>query len=267
MECREVETLEPLYMGSELPQSEKQRLDAHLLDCTECSRAYEMAVALDDLLRDTVVHRRIDESKVISTVRTQIASERPAKNRTKAWVLALVPLMAILLLTAGAYLIVRQVERPANLFTDAVADHFQEVTQRLPVEWTTDPAVMRKLLEDWVKDPSIADSLTPPGFHLSRMRLCELMNRNYLHLVYSNGGQDLSVFLRRRDGESLPGQEVQQLNNSHSNASTGVATLHMARHGQVEVAGFQTPVVTVLFVGNIEKNALQQIAVHVADSL
>ena len=264
MECREFEALEPAYLNleasSELADDEKRRLEAHLLECSACSRAYQMRVALDDILRDAVVHREINEDRVISEVRNRIASERPAKRRP--WMPAWAPAsaMAVLLLLAGAYFLERPA--PADLFTDAVADHYQEVTQHSPVEWTQDPIVMRKLLQDWVGDPAIAESLTPAGFHLSRIRICELMNRNYLHLVYADGGQELSVFLRRRDGESLSGQGMQAL---HDNA--GASVVYMARQGQIEVAGFQTPVVTVLFVGNVEKSALRGIAVHAADAM
>lgn len=272
MECREFEALEPAYpnlqpgpeQGTELAEHDKRRLEAHLLECSACARAYQMRIALDDLLRDAVVHREVKEDRVIAEVRTRIASQRPTNIQTpgrgRGWVLAWASavVMGMLLLIAGAYFLQRPA--PADLFTDAVADHFQEVTQHSPVEWTSDRVVMRKLLQDWVGDPAIADSLTPPGFHLSRIRICELMNRNYLHLVYANGGRELSVFLRRRDGEDIPGRKIQALHDSAS-------ALYMARHGEMEVAGFQTPVVTVLFVGDMEQATLRQIAVHAADAL
>ncbi|MEO8726955.1 MAG: hypothetical protein ABI383_12645 [Acidobacteriaceae bacterium] len=276
MECREFEALEPAYpnlqsgpeQGTELAEHDKRRLEAHLLECSACARAYQMRIALDDLLRDAVVHREVKEDRVIAEVRTRIASQRPrnmqtpGRGRGRGWVLAWASavVMGMLLLIAGAYLLQRPA--PADLFTDAVADHFQEVTQHSPVEWTSDRVVMRKLLQDWVGDPAIADALTPPGFHLSRIRICELMNRNYLHLVYANGAQELSVFLRRRDGESFSGQGMQAL---HDNAAA--SAVYMARQGQIEVAGFQTPVVTVLFVGNVQKSALRRIAIHAADAL
>jgi anti-sigma factor RsiW len=50
-----------------------------------------------------------------------------------------------------------------------------------------------------VGDPSVPERVTPAGYHLIGARICILHGKNYMHLDFSDGSNEVSLFVRHQD--------------------------------------------------------------------
>jgi hypothetical protein len=84
------------------------------------------------------------------------------------------------------------------LYADAALDHRLEVMEHQPRRWRTDPVEIAKLAARYPL-PDLA-RLAPAGYTLEHAKMCGLEGQPALHLVYTNGAQEVSVFVRGRTG-------------------------------------------------------------------
>jgi anti-sigma factor RsiW len=185
MNCREIEELAPLYLSGELEEDRKVQFHTHLAECRACAQQIQQQEAMDARLRKALcaglpVGREIERS-----VGRQIARER-----SRRWMLA----AAVLIAAVVGY----RMLRPESLYADAARDHRQEVTDRQPRHWRTDPAEIEKLAARYQLRDVV--SLAPAGYRLEHAKMCGLDGKPALHLVYSNGVQEVSVFVLSQTG-------------------------------------------------------------------
>jgi hypothetical protein len=90
----------------------------------------------------------------------------------------------------------------SQVYADAAEDHQSEVIDHSPRPWLSDPAQIEALAEKQGIGVAIPGELAS-GYRLARGKICWLDERVYLHLVYSDGGREFSLFLRARDAENL----------------------------------------------------------------
>jgi hypothetical protein len=168
----------------------------------------ETQARLDARFREALLAKDVDVSRVNRRIRELIAAESsgsaapPLRPRPSRWMAAAMGIAAAFLLLAAGYLLVPG--HVARVYADAATDHQLEVVQQRPRPWITDPAAIAALAEK----QGISDSLPPElalGYHLARAKVCRLDGRLFLHLVYSDGTREFSLFLKRRDGQQLTG--------------------------------------------------------------
>jgi anti-sigma factor RsiW len=82
---------------------------------------------------------------------------------------------------------------------DAVDDHQEEIVDRSPRRWRADPKAVEALSQRIVGDPSVPERVTPAGYHLVGARICILHGKNYMHLDFSDGSNEISLFVRHQD--------------------------------------------------------------------
>ena len=98
----------------------------------------------------------------------------------------------------------RRVLRLWRSHADAARDHQLEVVQRQARPWIVDPAAIAALaVQQGIAGPVPLE--LDASYHLERAKVCRLDGRLYLHLVYSDGTREFSLFLRQRDGQHLTG--------------------------------------------------------------
>ncbi len=196
MNCREIEEIAPLYLSGELEEDQRALFRVHLAQCRRCAAEIERQVALDARVVEAVSEMP-DASAVAQSVGRRIARER-------AWRFAAVAAALVF----AAFLGYRGL-RPApvsRLYADAALDHRLEVIEHQPRRWRTDPAEIDKLATRY--ELTNLAALAPEGYRLEHAKMCGIDGKPALHLVYTNGSREFSVFVRARTGGDKVLREV-----------------------------------------------------------
>jgi len=223
MNCKEIEEFAPLYLSGELEEDRKVLLHTHLAECRSCAQQMEQHAALDARLRKALCAGLPDAGALERSV-----SRRIAKERSRRWMLAAAGLVVGALTKYRGFW-------PDSLYDDAALDHRQEVMEHQPRHWRTDAAEIEKLAARYqLRDVA---ALAPAGYRLEHAKMCGLEGRPALHLVYTNGVQEVSLFVRSQTGR---GRGV---------SATGV--------GDVHLASFQNDRVQIIASGGTTGDCLQ----------
>jgi anti-sigma factor RsiW len=251
MNCTEISTLSPLYISGELDTARAAAFTAHLKSCPACAAELARHIEMDRMLRAGVLAEELDTSALDSRVHTQIAaSEKRRRAVSRRW-LAVAACIVIGLIIAG--LTYRAfVSRPtAQVYADAARDHRNEVTYKQPRRWLVDQAEIEMLaMQQGLRGATVV-AFAPSGYHLEHGKLCRLDGRVFLHLVYSDQGHEFSLFLRRGDGNTMPGKPRETVNG---------LPLYTADRGDDHLACFQNGHLAAMVVGDQSSEAVLQIA-------
>jgi hypothetical protein len=106
-----------------------------------------------------------------------------------------------------------------------------------------------------VGDVKLVSELAPAGYHIDRAKICDLVDRSYVHLVYTDGNNEVTVFVRRNSGERMAGERV---------ANVAGAAIYSASEADVQVSGFLAKGLTVLVVDDLPRPQVISIAEHAA---
>ncbi len=205
MNCSELADLVPLYLSGELDASVARDFRAHLQSCPACSEEIERAAHFDQRLRAVVLSDAVDEVGVANRVRQQIRSDlgahfRPSSHSPvgRRWAIVAAGIAAAVLLAALGYGGLLGPELP-RVYADAALDHQFEVVDHQPRRWFVDPSQIVALAASQGVSQSAVMAVPPAGYHLVRAKLCWLDSRLFVHLVYSDGSDEYSLFLRHSD--------------------------------------------------------------------
>lgn len=162
---------------------------------------------IDEQLRQALYAETPDASGVVAAVRTRIRQDELRKARQRLWI----GIAAVAVLTAGAgasWVVSRRAEPThveAKISAAAVRDHRVEVMQNSPRRWKSSIPAMQPLLEQYRVGWPDVQSLLPVGFVLAKAKECKIDGQPALHMVFSDGSHDLSVFVRTSGlGSVLP---------------------------------------------------------------
>ena len=253
MTCRDIADLQPLYLSGELNGGRAAAFRAHLDACESCARELEQQAELDRSLRDGVrAGDHLESLPVEDRVRARISAER--RPRRMLWVAAAAAVAAIVAVgVLGSQVLWMRPSTP--LCNDAAADHREEVIQGEHRAWRTTVPEIQVLADR----PGVGVPLSaPPGYHLERGKLCRLEGHVYLHLVYSNGTQEFSLFLRHRGAELPPGPARDTANGR---------PLYTADRGHEHIAFLQTDRLTAVIVTDQSSQAALSLARFAASTL
>jgi anti-sigma factor RsiW len=230
MNCTDISEIAPLYISAELDSQRAAEFDAHLKTCATCMAELETHARLDARFREALLADEVDVSRVNRRIREMIAAEplggavpsvRPEPGH---WMTAAMGIAATFLLLAAGYLLIPG--HVARVYADAATDHRMEVVEHQPRPWKTDPAAIAALAEKVGISDSVPLELAS-GYRLERAKICRLDGRFYLHLVYSDGSQEFSLFLRQRDGDQLSGS-IRGFANGRFLRASSAGSEHMA---------------------------------------
>jgi anti-sigma factor RsiW len=278
MNCRDIAELLPLHSCGELGPAREVDFATHLVECPKCAEVVKRQEYYDARLRAIVLSDDTSDTdaaaeRVNQKVRLQIASSSTARvtpfpsassassassssfismgtssgtssgasSRARRITAAAMGIAALLIFAMLGYhgLFSQGV---ARVYADAAQDHQLEVVEQQPRRWLTDPEKIA-LLGSRVGVPhSAVLGAAPSGYRLVRGKICVLDSYVYLHLVYSDGTREFSLYLRPRGVGQLPRatREAAQASNGTTIGECGVGSDH--------VAAFETPRLTVLLV-------------------
>jgi len=233
----------PLYFSGELDAKVMSDFELHLADCAGCRRETEQQKSYDDLLRVAIVSEPADARPLC-----EIVSDRISKPvmitwlfRRPAYLFAIAVILLLALGTTVVYLATRS--KPVEIvYADAVDDHYDEVIKRVPLDgWRATPADINTLGQKELGESGVIERLAPDGYRIARARLCDLAGEAYVHVEFQNENGEISIFIKRREG-NLPGAAKEVVNN---------CPIHLVSTRGFEVAGFQSAKFTVLIVSNL----------------
>ena len=150
---------------------------------------------IDERLRAAYTEEMPDASAVQAAVRRRIAAERVRRYTILA------AAAAILLAVAGYASF--PYTRGASVFADLATDHRREVIERQPRHWRTEAAEIRTLFARYGVTEEMAGAIAPASFHLEHAKTCGMAGQPVLHLVYSDGSRQVSVYLRKSNGPHI----------------------------------------------------------------
>lgn len=139
---------------------------------------------LDARLREAVHAEAIDTASLERAIRAQ------TRRSYAGWYLAVAAIAAVLLLSVFLHRV------PAS-FHEAARDHRLEVVEHRPRRWhTTVPETL---------------PVSPAGYRLEHSKICRIEGKPVLHLVYTDGSHEVSVYMDASTGTGdadVDGQHV-----------------------------------------------------------
>jgi Putative zinc-finger len=239
MDCSQVAELTPLYLSGELDRERAGAIDAHLRFCASCMSAIESRARLDVRMREVIAGENVDVGAVERWIRARIPADprdkvalipQPRLRSRRKWIATAMGVAAALLFAALSY---RGLVGPrvARVYADAARDHPREVVEEAPRKWLSDRASISALAQGQGIAASVPFALSSGPYHIERARLCFLGARIYLHVVYTDGAREFSVYFHVRGSEPLPGSP-REIDNGR--------ILHTSIFDAEEVASFQT---------------------------
>jgi len=238
MNCSDISELAPLYLAGEMDRDRAAQFDSHLKTCSECFRELETQARLDARLREILLAEEADVSRVNRRVRELLATDtlaeavrqvEQARRARRRWVTAAMGIAAAVLLLVSSYLAFPG--KASQVYADAAEDHQMEVVDHGPRSWTSDPAQIAALARKLGVDIAVPATLSS-GFRLEHAKICGLDGRAYLHVVYTDGTREFSLFLRTRDSENF-NAAIRGLSNGR--------LLRECASGKEHVTSFVTP--------------------------
>lgn len=202
MNCAEIARLAPLYITGELEPARAAEFDAHLKTCPACMQELERQSRLDSRLREEILGEETNAFWVDRRVRELITAEAegqllPQPPRSgRPWKAAVLAIAAATILAIGGYRALST--HVARVYADAAEDHRTEIVEGQPRRWLTDPAQIAALAAQQGIGSAALVSLESGPYRLVRGKICFIDHKIFLHLVYSDGSQQFSVFLRQR---------------------------------------------------------------------
>ena len=160
---------------------------------------------LDDLIRNAAMAEPLDSESVEREVRQRLHPRR------WPWFGA-AGIAAVLALAALATFAIPRVPRE---YKDAAHDHRLEVVEHRTRHWKTDPADLRSV-------ENLHPLAVPPGYRLKEAKTCGIAGRPVMHLVYSDGTRDVSVYVTGQANGREALIEGQQVRPFHSERETGL---------------------------------------------
>jgi anti-sigma factor RsiW len=222
MTCNEAVALSTLYLNGELDSASCVEFDAHLHACPSCARELREQQELDARLRTAILDEPLDTRELDQRIRRHVMAGTPWP-----WISAAAGVAAALMV---AWIVFAR--STPHVYAEAAEDHRREVVEREARHWTLENTAMDAMAQGQGVSPAGIHAPETAGYRLQRARLCRLNGSVYLHLVYSDGAREFSLFLRHRDREPA----LEPSNAGH--------------HGAEHLAAFRTSALTAVVVSD-----------------
>lgn len=196
MNCPYYEQVTEAYLSGEI---ETPQWHSHLQSCLDCTAKLRAESDFDLVIKHAVTEERLQTRQLESHIRSAIRKSspwRPSMFVMRYAIAAAVVFAALSIVTFGY---ARGRIDLSAICVDAVDDHREEVVDKAPRRWRSDPERLAALSQKLTGDPALPQRVVPPGYHLVGARICDLHGKPYMHLDYSDGSNEISLFLRHRE--------------------------------------------------------------------
>jgi anti-sigma factor RsiW len=217
MNCSYFEQVTDAYLSGEIEGPEWR---IHLNNCPDCATKLRSESDFDLVLKQAVHADRLQTRQLEAHVRAAIRHSphfwsAPTLITLRNGIAAAV-VFATLVIASLGYAKGR-IDRSA-VCVDAADDHQEEIVGKAPRKWRSDLNEIAALSKKIAGDPSIPQRIAPAGYQLIGARVCLLHGKRYMHLDYSDGSNEISLFVRHQDDSKTLAGRV--MNWFESNAVT-----------------------------------------------
>ena len=259
MRCHEFDEFASPYLSDELEAPRRRDFDQHLAGCSTCASLLERQRRADDLLRSSLATMLVPTAIVQSRVRAQMHAAPSWRWIFQTRVLQVAFASALLVIATISFVRSRPDPRAAYLFETAAADHVEDLVLRIDKPgWVADAQEAEQLAVQIVGDARPVSALAPAGYTLVKAKPCPLEGKaqTWLHLIYSRGTREVSVFVRStRISPASKGQLALTADPSSR------------RVGDLEVVGFQRGAYDIVFVAGLSRHEALRVAAAAADGI
>jgi len=133
-----------------------------------------------------------DASALQQAVRKRIAAER-----ARLWIFMGAAAAVVL---AAVSIGIFQHARGTDIYAELARDHRREVVDQQPRRWRSEPAEIETLIARYGVTAPMVKGFAPTGFRLEHAKTCAMAGKPVLHLVYTDGSRQFSVYVRQRTG-------------------------------------------------------------------
>jgi len=230
MNCSYSEQVTDAYLSGEIEGPEWR---THLSTCPSCAAKLCAESDFDLVIKHAVNEERLHTRQLEAHVRNAIRSSSPWKSPVMMLVrysVAATLIFATLLVATFGYAKGRM-DLSATC-GDAADDHQEEVIAKAPRKWRVDDKDVQALAQKMVGDPKAAERVAPEGYHLVGARVCVLHGKRYMHLDYSDGTNQISVFLHHQDSQRFTTRVLSWFQNNAPATQTveGLAVGSVQKH-------------------------------------
>jgi hypothetical protein len=200
MNCSELESKALLFFAHDLDAEQRAEFLLHVDSCVQCKKIIRSQQELDILLRQTILNEELDTSSLEQQILSKIKNLQLKQRRLRfSRVILLASAAAIAAFAVGLGFFFSITANELRLYADASTDHHVEVVDNAKRHWTFQPDLISQLGTQAIGAPITKVPLSLQGYVLTRGKICFLQNRRYLHLVYKNNQNEISVFITRPD--------------------------------------------------------------------
>jgi len=206
MTCREVKELIYLYMDNELDARGTLEVQRHLDTCAVCVRSLTGMLEQDRALREAARAEVVDGTRlrqlIIEEIKRHPKATLPVVRGVSFWKrISAIAAMLVAAIGIGVALLIFGARVP-KVYADAVSDHLDHCTLQALDQDVKDPAILKPAAKEYCGLAVLPD-LSQYGFVEPRARECKLDEEVFMHLIYFNGDQPLSVFVSTHSSKDI----------------------------------------------------------------
>jgi anti-sigma factor RsiW len=193
MNCSDVQYLMPLHLSGELDSASMAQFERHGDECPACRKEIEEHQELNKGIRAALLSESVDTI----AVRRRVLDEIKGQRTVSIFTAARHPFRVALTVAAGLLIMltIRATNRDNARYEQASLDHVKEVVRAEHVEWRTQSSSIGQLVSQCMTTPPQLQQLAIPGYQLLRGKECGIAKTPYIHLVYGNGAQQISMYI------------------------------------------------------------------------
>jgi anti-sigma factor RsiW len=215
MNCPNYEHDTDAYLSGEFESAEWR---SHLDCCPNCAAKLQSETDFDLIIKHAVNEERLQTRQLEAHVRAAIRKSRKLwhmpKLPTLRYGIAATIVFGVLGLASFGYAKGRMDH--SAVCSDAADDHQEEIVVKAPRKWRSDLKQVEALSQRIVGDSTVAERVTPAGYHLVGARICTLHDKDYMHLDFSDGSSEISLFIRRLDPPTLKSRLIELFSSDDS---------------------------------------------------
>ena len=231
MNCLKLENVVSLYLAGELDSERSAAVESHLRACPTCAAEIERQKDIDAYLCEGVLRPPVDSAPIERRVKQAIQSEARTFSRRFAFRRWLGIAASVVLFASVSALFYQRWILASPVYAAVAHDYSVEVLGQVHRVWLADHSQIAALASQQGISAAALEALAPSNYSLERAMLCPLNGSRYLHLVYTDGGHEMSIYLHPADATRLSGFALDSENGKY---------LHSVQIGDIWLAGFRS---------------------------
>jgi anti-sigma factor RsiW len=201
MNCSDVQYLIPLHLSDEMDSASMAQFERHADECPACQKEIEEHQGLNKGIRAALLSESVDTT----AVRRRVLAEINGGRTVSIFKTARHPFRVAFAIASGLLIMltISAANRDNARYEQVSLDHVKEVVRAEHVEWRMQSSSIGQLLSQCMKTPPQLRQLAIPGYQLLRGKECGIAKTPFIHLVYGNGAQQISMYVLEGDEHGL----------------------------------------------------------------